>query len=150
MGSTQERIKQRRRYLKRKGAAYTKISLATFLVILLTPIIIVLPTLLVVDLVLPGLLPITPAYRAAGIIAVIGCIATIWYLLVTASRADRTLQQLPYVPPVTADTLPAEEILVRGSEEPTQEQSKVLLRGTKGSAGTGEQELLRSSQGQEE
>jgi hypothetical protein len=41
--------------------------------------------------------------------------------------------------------LAAEEVLVRGSEEPAQEQYKVLLRGTDGSAGTGEQELLRSS-----
>jgi hypothetical protein len=64
-------------------------------------------------------------------------------------KARQEAKQLPYVPPVTANTLPAEEVLVRGSEEPTQEQGKVLLRGADGSAGTGEQELLRSSQGQD-
>jgi len=30
--------------------------------------------------------------------------------------------------PVTADTLPAEEVLLRGAKEPIQEQSTVLLR----------------------
>lgn len=72
----------------------------------------------------------------------------IWIMVRAAHRAHREAKQLPYVPPVTADILPAEEVLVRGSAQPAQEQSKVLLRGTDSSAGTGEQELLRSSQEQ--
>jgi len=73
----------------------------------------------------------------------------IWRLLRISDRASSEAEKLPFVPPVTADTLPAEEVLVRGSEEPAQEQSKILLRGTNGSGGTREQELLRSSQQQE-
>ena len=66
-----------------------------------------------------------------------------------AVRLGRKVSQIPYVPPVTASTLPAEEVLVRGAEEPKQEQSKVLLRGIDNSTGTGKQELLRGSQGQD-
>jgi hypothetical protein len=55
---------------------------------------------------------------------------------------------MAYSPPVTPNTLPAEEVLVRGSQEPTQEQSTVLLRA----AGVGEEvpseELLRASSGE--
>ena len=70
------------------------------------------------------------------------------YFAILLNYYHKNIKHIPYVPPVTSDTLPAEEVLVRGSEEPTQEQSKVLLRGTECSMGTGEQELLRSSQGQ--
>jgi hypothetical protein len=48
-----------------------------------------------------------------------------------------------YVPPVTPDTLPLDEILVRGSEEPTI-QSEVLLRAAKSEV-TLKEELLRGS-----
>jgi hypothetical protein len=47
-----------------------------------------------------------------------------------------------------AYTLPAEEVLVRGSEEPAQEQSQVLQRGTDSCQENAQQELLRSSQRQ--
>ena len=72
-----------------------------------------------------------------------------WSGWMTAKEGKQALK-VPYVPPVTADTLPAEEILVRGSQEPTQEQSRVLLRGTYSRTGTGEQELLRGSQEHEQ
>jgi len=80
----------------------------------------------------------------SGILAIISCV---WVYI--ALQAHQEARRIPYVPPVTAKALPAEEVLVRGSEEPAQEQGKVLLRGTEGSTDTGEQELLRSSQGQE-
>jgi hypothetical protein len=53
----------------------------------------------------------------------------------------------PYVPPVTASTLPAEEILVRATEEPPVAQSEVLLRAAQGQE-TPKEELLRVIQGE--
>jgi hypothetical protein len=49
------------------------------------------------------------------------------------------------VPPVTPDLLPADEILVRGSEEPPIAHCEVLLRAAKG-VETPKEELLRVSQ----
>jgi len=73
-----------------------------------------------------------------------------WQLLRISDRASSEAEKLPYVPPVTADALPVEEVLVRASAEPDQEQSRVLLRVADGSSGAGEQELLRSSQAREQ
>jgi hypothetical protein len=53
------------------------------------------------------------------------------------------LQGMPYVPPVTPDAFPADEILVRGSEEPSVAQSEVLLRATNEKE-TPKEELLRA------
>jgi len=89
------------------------------------------------------------AFASIMLIAFVGGLWAIREFYRSLRHAYREASQLPYVPPVTADTLPVEEVLVRGSEEPAQEQSQVLLRGTDGSAGAGEQELLRRSQGQE-
>jgi hypothetical protein len=58
------------------------------------------------------------------------------------AKKDELVKSLTYVPPVTAETLPAEEILVRGSEEPPGVQSEVLLRGALGHE-TPQEELLR-------
>ncbi|HZT44245.1 MAG TPA: hypothetical protein VFA07_18920 [Chthonomonadaceae bacterium] len=152
MGSTQERIKKRREYLVKKRGAYTKMSLATILAVPFT-----LATLFV-SLSLPLALYNYFHYKAwadynVGVIKTL--IGSLLFFGVFAGlfarearKAHRTARQLAYIPPVTADTLPDGEVLVRGSEEPIQEQSKVLLRGTEASAGTGEQELLRGSQGQ--
>jgi hypothetical protein len=56
--------------------------------------------------------------------------------------------QLPYVPPATPATLPADEILVRSSEEPPVSQSKVLLRAAKQQE-IAPEELLRMNQGEQ-
>ena len=58
------------------------------------------------------------------------------------------VKSIPYVPPVTPNTLPAEEVLVRGSQEPTQEQSTVLLRAA-GENTDRPEEMLRASVGKE-
>ena len=49
-------------------------------------------------------------------------------------KAIQEKATLLHVPPVRPDTLPAEEVLVRGSQEPTLEQSGVLLRAARESA----------------
>ena len=61
-------------------------------------------------------------------------------------RQAREAAQISYVPPVTPSTLPAEEILLRGTSEPSAPSETLLRAGMDGEGTTGE-ELLRSSQG---
>lgn len=153
MGNTQERKKQRRRYLWKKGKAYTKFSIATLLAIPCTLIGCLLLAAFAMTLYDYFILNNSNGAKSPiNFVSWIGTIllfgAMIWVMVRAARRAHQAAKQLPYVPPVTADTLPAEEVLVRGSVEPTQEQGKVLLRGTGSSTDTEVQELLRGSQGQ--
>ena len=62
---------------------------------------------------------------------------------------ERRDKSIAYVPPFTPDTLPADEVLVRGSQEPIQEQSSVLLRGA-GEKNDKPEQLLRATLGNSE
>ena len=64
------------------------------------------------------------------------------WLASTVADRGRAEQQVPYVPPVTPNTLPANEILVRGAEEPPVARSKMLLRAAQGGHETATEELL--------
>jgi hypothetical protein len=66
----------------------------------------------------------------------------IWFPIYRAATHGK---KIPYVAPVTTSTLPADEILVRGSEEPPVAQSEVLLRAAQGDE-TPKEELLRARQ----
>ena len=156
MSNTQEQIKKRREYLKQKRFAYTRVALATFCTLLLawgtTWLIGYIRFMLSDDFGDPsnvGAMMVFPIILLIVIGLALVCGVGTYHLIRLAHQAHQEAKQLPYVPPVTTDSLPAEEVLVRGSEEPKQEQGKVLLRGTDGSTGVGEQELLRSSQGQD-
>ena len=143
MSKREERVKQRREYLKQKGWAYTEAGVTALLSIsgAIAAISYFLGTR-------SGNLP-HYWYEYGGVFLVISALGfgLLSYLFAfSARRAHQKTKQLLYIPPVIANTLPAEEVLVRGSEEPAQEQSKVLLRGTDSSMGVAEQELLRSSQ----
>jgi hypothetical protein len=60
-----------------------------------------------------------------------------------ALHRGRIQAQILYVPPLTPDILPADEILVRGSEELPVAQSEVLLRAAQQGQETPKEELLR-------
>lgn len=55
---------------------------------------------------------------------------------------------LVYIPPVTPDTLPSEEVLVRGSEQPYQAQSEMLVRPATQEQESPAGQLLRVSEGE--
>lgn len=101
--------------------------------------------------------PLTHTAEETGTHPVVGLIGGIVFLILSVFAGRFTFSSirysqerfnsaslLPYVAPVTPDTLSAEEILVRGAQEPTQEQSTVLLRAAGESADKPEQ-LLRAS-----
>jgi hypothetical protein len=50
---------------------------------------------------------------------------------------------IPYISPVSPNTLPVEAVLVRGSQKSTQEQSTMLLR-TSGESADKPEQLLRA------
>jgi hypothetical protein len=61
----------------------------------------------------------------------------------TVKMVQQQVSGIPHVPPVTPNTLPADEILVRASEEPPVAQSDVLLRAAQKGQETPKEELLR-------
>jgi hypothetical protein len=84
-----------------------------------------------------------------GAISTVGFVLGIYFLL--AREAIKFVQaaqsmEITYVPPVTADTLSAEDVLVRGAQQPPVVQSEVLLRATHTEPKTPAAELLRESQ----
>ena len=141
MSRIQDRKKQRREYLRKKGVAYTKMSLTTLLMLSCA----YCAFFSFIALLVFGYQ--WQAFVLSASLSVIfagGC----WRSVRAVRLAHRTAKQLPYVPPVISATLPAEEVLLRGSDALTQEQSQVLLRGTQNTEEADGQELLRSSQEQ--
>jgi hypothetical protein len=82
------------------------------------------------------------AYVIFGTLA-FGCVYVMRVIIRETDRAVKDYD-IPYVPPVTPSTLPAEEVLVRGAEEPNAPQ-ETLLRATVKGEDTKTEELLRSS-----
>ena len=143
MSRIQNRIKQRRAYLRKKGAAYTLLGITVSQMI---PCALITMVLLILTFVF-SLIQVELAYLPA---LVVGFLYFLWFSGVSANavrKAYRAAKQLPYVPPVTPTTLPNEEVLLRSSDASVQEQSQVLLRGMHNSEEADGQELLRSSQG---
>jgi hypothetical protein len=64
-------------------------------------------------------------------------------------QARKARAALSYVPPVPPDTFPAEEVLVRGAEEPQAESETLVRAAMPTTEETPAEQLLRSSQGQE-
>ena len=91
---------------------------------------------------------ISTALKAMGVTAAL--LAGYFLCARIGQRMIRSAQEMnvAYVPPATPNTLPAEEILVRGAAEPTAAHSDVLLRAAQGEQATPKEDLLRASQGE--
>jgi len=74
-----------------------------------------------------------------------GIVILVPLLLVSVSSTGKVVRRAreQYFPPVTPNTLPAVEVLVRSSEEPPVVQSEVLLRAAQAAQETPKEELLR-------
>jgi hypothetical protein len=62
-----------------------------------------------------------------------------------SGEAEAESNAMSYVPPVTPETLPAEEVLVRGSQEPTEVLSRMLLKAAGENAHVPKEQLLRAA-----
>jgi hypothetical protein len=142
MNQIQERNKLRQKYLDRRTEIYSEMAMSA------------LRTLLgIATLALLASSFLDPKFYRyhLGSVVIFAIAATFLFGVAVIrsvarhSRMRRELHAIPYVPPVTPDTLPATEILMRGSEAPTL-QSEVLLRGAQKGEETPKEELLRVSQ----
>lgn len=133
MNQVTERKRLRQEYLKQKRTAYSKHIVVT-----------------VGTLAFIGIVTLLIYHGHAVDIGM-----QLWLVIYTivlvyghSHTAYKEAKSIPVVPPVTADTLPAEEILVRASEEPSVAQSEVLLRAVQRGQEAPKEELLRVSQGE--
>jgi hypothetical protein len=142
MNQVPDRRKLRQEYVKQKAGAYFKGTLGAALLLPATLFCIAAGTatlMLVVLLVLHATPLIGISAVSAGVLTLLSGVLIRWCW--QARHEFLRATELPFVPPVTPNTLPAEEVLVRGSEEPTV-QSGLLLRAAQG-VETPKEELLR-------
>jgi hypothetical protein len=127
-----DRKQLRREYLKQKGGAVANITVSGLLLLPVSVALLLFLTMIFVFAFSPS--------EPIGERVVLSCFAIALAGLAGAGvsicvrdirETKRKARQLIYVPPVTPDTLPAEEILIRGSQEPPVAQSEVLLRAAK-------------------
>jgi hypothetical protein len=139
-----DRKRQRREYILKKQSAYVQWVIGG---IMLLPAGIIALISAITTVVACACYILTRRYTAllftifcGGIITVCSSFfAWMGYALVADGNK---LSQTPYVPPVTPDTLPANEVLVRGAQPPPVVPSEVLLRAAQGEE-TPKEELLR-------
>ncbi len=143
MKQVQDRKKLRREYLEARRAFY--VQMFQWLAVLL-PFIVILMFLIYICFQNTMQFPAFALLEAFGGLFCLVFVSVLGYALVTECGAiKREIDALPYAPPVTSDDLPADEILVRGSEEPPVVQSDVLLRAAN-EVEAPKDELLRVSQ----
>jgi hypothetical protein len=154
MKPVQDRKKLRRDYLGKKFGAYVSVTICSLLFV---------PAILVAVLCGVGALGCTILTLSAlfnhpsrefipvllgqtlVLLTIGGTAGGFAYLCGHAVGEAAKASNLPYVPPVNANTLPADEILVRGSVEPPATPGEILLRPTQAQE-TPQEELLRSGQ----
>jgi hypothetical protein len=73
------------------------------------------------------------------------CVLLVYFVWIAVKVSREAIKGVPYVPPIVTGTLPADEILVRGSDQPPVAQSEVLVRAANEQE-TPKEELLRVSQ----
>ena len=141
-----DRQKQRREYLGRKAGACLGEGMAVAFLLFFLLLTAGCGIFTCLSLFIPGLQPAILPFGFLTFFLGVGSRA----IYMVTQQADQHVKSISYIPPVTLNTLPAEEVLVRGSQEPTQEQSGVLLRAAGESADTPSEQLLRASVGKNE
>lgn len=142
-----DRKKQRREYLKKKGKAYSALSLLSFVSLFMFLVMLFCGLLGFAFLGNAFNMRLAPAILCS--VVSFGVVAAAAYARKGIQRdIEHTIHDLAktrFVPPVTADTLPAEEVLVRGAEAPTATR-ETLLRPIRATQEAKTEELLRSIQ----
>ena len=153
MSTIPDRVKLRRNYLRKKGTAYTLQGIGFLIAVpaLTSTFFFGFCILWAATHSLFGWGMDAHPEDDTDMLKVCGVVTLVSGLIavggVGLQRRGVITRRMPYVPPVTASTLPAEETLVRASEEPTVAQSEILLRAAHAEQETPQQELLRGSQG---
>ena len=146
-GTREDAAKKRREYLWRKGLANS-----TILSVCLIGGVTVLGALLAIIITVTLLTSMGSPVRGLGLGAAIGVPALLMLKAIDTYRNQvRKARMIPYVPPVREQlaALPADKILVRGSDQPAAAPGE-LLRAARTGAETEAGELLRPNQRQTE
>lgn len=145
-----DRQKQRREYLRKKAGAYGDRLNASCLFFVVLTLVAFSGIIALVSLILSiadkdlATLVIFLFMGSLTTIGIFGCRALFHFM----QMADEKIKSITYVPPVTPHILPAEEVLVRASQESESAQNTVLLRAAE-SSDTPAEELLRASAGEQ-
>jgi hypothetical protein len=135
-----DRRKQRREYLRKKAGAYTR-SLGGSLLLLCFYIAAFVCIFYTCIYLMYGVKSFTLLFAFLSCLCGYGC----WKLTQFVEKAAQAEAEIPFVPSVSTDTLSAEEVLVRGAQEPIAEQRAMLLRAAEESADAPSKELLRAT-----
>jgi hypothetical protein len=142
-----DRQKQRWEYLKRKAIAQSKIQGASLLALCLLIAAAICGLLACGGLIfayflMDGVvLSFAIVFTMLTVITGLACRSAYQFI----EKASEEEMQIPYAPPVRPDTLPAEEVLVRGAQEPAREQSGMLLRAADENVEVPIEQLLRAA-----
>jgi hypothetical protein len=122
-----DRKRLRQDYVRKKGMAYLSVSSWRALSMACGVVTIGCGALMVLFLlnVLGLTLQLGLMSALLSLVAAILSLSIQKWIVRDRRKAEQDLANIPYIPPVTVDTLLADEILVRGAGQPTVEQSKV-------------------------
>ena len=140
MRQVPNRTKLRRTYLRRKAETYMTLLTSSGLVVvfvLILAAIIALARWFVLQQ-QPGMAIVMVGFGFFPLFLCLVCLNDV-------KNTKQKSRRLPYVPPVTPETLPADEILVRGAQPPPVVQNEVLLRAAT-AASTPKEELVRGAE----
>ncbi len=143
-GTREDAAKKRREYLWRKGLANS-----TVLSVCLIGGVTVLGALLAIIITVTLFTSMGSPVRGLGLGAAIGVPALLMLKAIDTYRNQvRKARMIPYVPPVREQiaALPAEDILVRGCDQPTASVNE-LLRAARAGGTEPAEELLRAERG---
>ncbi len=144
MNQLPNRRKLRHIYLRKRGTALLKMLAWTCVMLPTAAFALLLGGIFVAGLFQPLMLTRSEFFVVPTVDLVLWLLT--WWSVRAIIRTEARVDALPYLPPVSrADLLPAEKVLVRGSDEPTGAQSETLLRAAKRQE-TPTEELLRVSQ----
>jgi hypothetical protein len=135
MNPVPDRRRLRREYLRKKAIGYLMLRLS-----------VVLPGIGVVAIVTANVCDEQHAIGGTVVVSSAACLLLVSLFALKMSGQAEIVSDVPYVPPVKPDTLPAEEILVRGATQPSI-PSETLLRATMKGEETKADELLRVASG---
>jgi hypothetical protein len=147
MSQGPDQHRQRRGYLYRKRQAYMGVSaqLAQLVLLLFASAIEVVATLLGINKILNAPLLSLSVVISTVVMAGFTCLSVdiCLYRWNQLKRAWRRSASIPYIPPVSVETLPVADVLVRAVHESQPGQREVLLRASMAGRQAPQEQLLR-------
>jgi len=130
MSPVPDRRQQRREYLKKKASGFVMSGMS-----------VALPVIAVVATVMSAVYEDEHVIGLNTVVCIVACAPILGLFALKMSGHAEIASRAPFVPPVKASILPAEEILMRGAEEPAAPNETLLRAAGKGEE-TAKEQLL--------